>query len=306
MKRPNFFIVGAPRCGTTAMYQYLKKHPEIFMPDEWKEPYFFGSDLSFRKPRMTREQYLSLFSRVRDEKRIGEASVLYLYSKHAAKEIKEFCPESSIIIMLRNPVDMIYSWHSELLYEGSENIEDFASALDAMEDRKRGLRIPTKTNLIDCLYYLDIPRYTEQVQRYLDNFGRENVHIIIFDDFQRDTAGVYKETLDFLRVNPHFSTDLKAVNPNKALRVKALRRLVKSRRAPLWLRVTVPRPVRSWLLRSLSRLNTRYSPRPPIAPELRMRLQVEFTPEIERLSELLGRDLTHWVRDAIPTQAGSF
>lgn len=137
MKKPDFFIVGAAKCGTTAMYEYLKEHPEIFMPEDAKEPNYFGSDMNYKSSRLTEEQYLSLFSDAKNEKRIGEASVWYLYSKLAASEIKEFCPSARIIIMLRNPVDMLYSLHSELFYGADEDIEDFKTALNAEEVRKK-------------------------------------------------------------------------------------------------------------------------------------------------------------------------
>src|SRR3989339_415720 len=137
MRKPDFFIVGAPKSGTTAMCTYLKQHPEIFMPEK-KESHFFGTDLN--SPRFIRDKkiYLSLFSKAKDERRVGESSVWYLYSKKAASEIKEFSPSASIIIMLRNPVDMLYSQHSQFLYNGNEDIACFEEALNAEQDRRRG------------------------------------------------------------------------------------------------------------------------------------------------------------------------
>ncbi len=113
------------------MYDYLKQHPEIFMPER-KEPNFFGTDLGL-SPYFIRDEkeYLSLFSGARNEKRVGEASVLYLFSKLAATEIKECNPAASIIIMLRNPVDMIHSLHSQYVYNGWEDIVEFEAALDS-------------------------------------------------------------------------------------------------------------------------------------------------------------------------------
>src|SRR6266545_5937438 len=138
MRRPDFFIVGAPKCGTTALNDYLKDHPEIFISAR-KELHFFGSDLVFRGPRrITEQEYLSFFAPARHEKRLGEASVWYLYSQQAAAEIKAFSPAARIIIMLRNPVDMMYSLHSQRLYNGRETISDFAKALatEEMHGRK--------------------------------------------------------------------------------------------------------------------------------------------------------------------------
>lgn len=293
MRRPDFFIVGAPKCGTTAMNYYLKQHPDIFIAKS-KEMHFFGSDLDFSnriRIRYSEEEYLSYFSGAKNQKRAGESSVFYLYSERAAAEIKEFCPSANIIIMLRNPVDMLYSWHSQSLYNGDENIDDFESALDAEDHRKRGLCIPQRGIFpVKCLFYREVAKYTQQVQRYLDTFGNEKVHIIIFDDLRSDTAKVYQETLCFLGVNPGFQPKFRVVNPNKSVRSKAVRNF------SLWLRGTcIPIPLRRRLLQGIRFLNTRYEPRSPMDPKLRRRLQAEFISEVEGLSQLLGRDLMYWI-----------
>ena len=137
---------------------------------ELKEPHFFGRDLY--SPRFIRdeERYLSLFYGAESHKRAGEASVYYLCSKRAAKEIKEFSPSACIIIMLRNPADMIYSLHSQRLYSGHENISDFEAALEAEEERKRGLRcpkIPTPSWPCFTARWRDIQSRSEDTLRFL-------------------------------------------------------------------------------------------------------------------------------------------
>ena len=295
MRQPDFFIVGAPKCGTTAMDEYLKQHPEIFM-SETKELHFFGKDLKFNCPRITREQYLSHFSKAKMEKRIGEASVWYLYSKKAAREIREFCPSASIIIMLRNPADMLYSLHSQLLYNGDEDIENFEAALNAESDRKRGLRIPRCIIPVSALFYRDVVKYTEQVQRYIDVFGHEKVHIVIFDDFKSDAPGIYRKTLRFLGVNSDFQPDFRIINPNKRILSKTLRSLLLHRpKIVKWLGNTfMSRSLRDGLLCLFFRFNTRYMPRPSMDSALKQQLVKDFVPEVEKLSHLLNRDLTHW------------
>jgi hypothetical protein len=283
MKRPNLFIVGAPRCGTTAMYQFLGQHPECYMSPK-KEPYFFGSDLEWRKRRIDRERYLALFSGAQDQKILGECSVLYLYSRLAASEIKAFSPDAYIIIMLRDPVEMIYSWHSLLLFAGDEDIEDFGAALDAEADRKRGLRIP-RTPMTDNLFYREIGKYYEQVKRYLDTFGGERVHVVIYDDFQRDNAEAFVKTAQFLEIDDDFKPDFRVVNHNHRRLSRGLAGLMRYRSLG-W------KPLKI----AINRMNTKYEARPPMDPELRKQLQAEFAPDVERLSELLGRDLTHWSR----------
>lgn len=299
MKKPDFFIVGAPKCGTTAMYEYLRQHPEIFMPEDAKEPFYFGSDMNCKALRLTLEEYFSLFSLAKGEKRLGEASVWYLYSKKAAAEIKEFCPSARIIIMLRNPVDMLYSLHSELFYCADENMENFKAALDAEESRKKEGYKPGGYLPVKCLFYREIVKYTEQVQRYFDAFGRENVHVIIFDDFKNDTLKAYKETLRFLEVDEIFQPEFKVINPNKQIKNETVHKFLFY--SPLFIRKAVrlflPEKIRWKMRMAVRNLNTRDESRKPMDPELRKILQAEFAPEVERLSELLGRDLTHWNKE---------
>jgi hypothetical protein len=297
MKKPDFFIVGAPKCGTTAMNEFLKQHPEIFIPDA-KELHFFGSDLKFNLSRINKDKYLSLFLDAKDKCRVGETSVWYLYSKLAASEIREFSPSASIIIMLRNPVDMLYSQHSQFLYNGNENIECFGEALNAEEDRKHGLRIPPNVIFVEGLFYRETVKYTEQVRRYLHIFGRENVCIVIYDDFKNETAKVYGETLRFLGVSEDFYPEFKVINPNKRVRSYALRDFLQNppRVAKLLGKALVPENARQRLFKNLKFLNIKYEARPPMDSELRRMLQAEFASEIERLSELLGRDLTRWCK----------
>jgi len=303
MKKPDFFIVGAGKSGTTAMYEYLKQHPEIFMP-EVKEPRYFGSDLWDRFPhfrlfyRPTEQEYLSYFADAKNEKRIGEATPNYLTSKLAAREIKEFCPSARIIIMLRNPINVLYAAHSQALYDGTENISDFTTAIHAGQEERRRLAGTPDRPFVDKYYYRELVKFSEQVKRYFDVFGRDNVHIIIFDDFKANTLKVYKDTLRFLDVDDSFEPEFKVINPNKALRSRALRDflidpppIIKKLGKHLF-----PKPLRQQIMRGLYRINTKYTPRPPMDPELRRQLQEQFKPEVERLSELLGRDLTLWCR----------
>lgn len=297
MRIPDFFIVGAPKSGTTAMCAYLRQHPEIFMPGK-KESHFFGTDLNSPRFIRDREIYLSLFSWAKDEKRVGESSVWYLYSKKAASEIKEFSPPASIIIMLRNPVDMLYSQHSQFLYNGNEDIACFEEAINAEDDRKRGLRIPPGVHFIESLFYRETVKYTEQVRRYYDVFGRENVHVIIYDDFKMDTVNVYRENLRFLGVRGDFQPEFRTINPNKRVRSNILRNLLQNppQIARVFGKFFMTHTLHQRFVKKLTSFNMKYETRPPMGTELRKRLQAEFALEIEQLSELLRRDLTHWCK----------
>jgi len=295
IRKPDFFIVGAPKCGTTSMAAYLRQHPDIFMARG--EPHYFGSDIQFNPSRMSEQKYLNFFSEARNEKRVGEKSTWYLYSKRAAIEIKKFCPYAKIIIQIRNPVDMLYSLHNHFVYHaGREDIRGFEAALDAEQDRRKGLRIPKHARFPEHLFYSDIPRYTDQIKRYINLFGNNSVDIIIFDDFIKNTAEVYKEVLRFLRVDDEFSPQFKIFGPSRSLKITAVRDIMSDSWMTKIVKSVLPCNTRRLIGQAVSRWNSTDKPRPPIGEHLRKRLQEEFTPEVERLSELLGRDLTYWCK----------
>jgi len=296
MRKPDFFIVGAAKCGTTAMNDYLGQHPEIFVP-EAKEIHFFGRDLDIRtaRPRDTLESYLARFEGADDFARAGEASVWYIYSRSAAQEILDFNPDASVIIMLRDPVEFMYSQHSQAMHNalGDEDILDFAEALEAEEDRAAGRRpVPAQSTFPDGVFYRRIARLTEQVQRYYDLFPRDRVHVIVFDDFRADTAAAVRDTYRFLGVDPDFVPDTPVVNPNKTYRSWTMRKL--QQRIPGKAKDLVPASLRRRASDAIYAMNRAYQPRDEMDPALRARLRVEFAPEVAALGELIGRDLSHW------------
>jgi Sulfotransferase domain len=297
MRKPDFFIVGAPKCGTTALYRCLEAHPQVFVPER-KEIHCFGTDLYSPTYVRNLDQYLALFQEGSDAKRIGEASVWYLFSKLAAAEIKQFSCHASVLIMLRNPVDMVYSLHSQHLYNGTENIADFGEALGAEADRKKGNRLPMNLNARERLFYREVAQYTDQVRRYLETFGCDSVKVIIYDDFKNDAPTICRQVFEFLNVDASIEPEIGIVNQNKRLRSKAVQSILDQPPklvSKLARSFTTP-ALRHHLFAAAQELNTSHEPRRPVAPELREQLQKEFAPEIEKLSALLDRDLTHWLR----------
>jgi hypothetical protein len=295
------FIVGAPKSGTTAMDQYLAAHPQVFMAK--KEMHAFGADLRFGEQfyRRDLEAYQAEFASRNGELHAGESSVWYLFSKQAASEIHAFNPAARIIIMLREPAEMLYSLYSQFRFDGNEQLRTFEEALAAEDERRAGHRLTRQTYFPQGLVYRDTARYTEQVQRYFDAFGREQVHVIIYDDLKADVRGTYCDVLDFLGVDSSYiGMDFKVVNGNKTVKHSALRGLLNDpllRSTAVAIGRRLPRPLFDALHdaeRGLWKLNSRPEKRPPMAPEVRAELRNEFESEVERLSEVLGRDLTHW------------
>jgi hypothetical protein len=293
--KPDFFIVGAFKSGTTALYEYLRQHPQVFMPFH-KEPLYFGDDLTRRYGRMSLGDYLALFRDARDGQRVGEASAWYLYSRSAAHEMKALSLDAQIIVMLRNPIDVMYAQHSQLIFNCEEDIADFAKALDAEPQRRRGERLPPGPLRVENLYYRESVRFADQLERYFEVFGRDRVLVILYDDFKADTPAAYRRVLEFLEVDPAFRPAFPVVNANKRVRFAALQRLVYQPPGPL-LRL-VPR-LRSFRLIHRARdavlaLNSASQTRGRMDPGLRAILEADFAPEVERLGSLIGRDLSHW------------
>jgi hypothetical protein len=305
MKSPDFFLVGAPKSGTTAMHAFLQEHPEIFMP-EYKEIHYYGSDLSALASQLNAQQHDALFVNADGARRVGETCIWALYSKNASEEIRREVPHAQIIIMLRDLVSMVYALHSEFIYWRIENIGDFEQAMRAEEDRKQGRRLPPTVRTPGylegeppcLLYYREIVRYAAQVERYFQSFGRDRVHVILFDDFQRDLHGVYRRLLEFLDVDPTFQPQFRVVNPNKRVRSLMLRDWL-DQPIPLAQSVTkllIPSAeVRERWKKSLQQWNVGYAPRRQMNPRFEAELRHEFAEDVRRLSGLLNRDLSAWL-----------
>jgi Sulfotransferase domain len=297
-RRPDFFIVGAPKCGTTAMASYLGRHPRIFMPAA-KELHYFGSDLDYRRRRPTDAEYLAVFAHAGNAERAGEASVGYIYSERAPQEILDFSRASDALIMLRDPIEMIQSQHAQELFMGQEDIEDLEAALAAEPDRARGRRIPPGSTQPYLLRYTWIARYADHVGRYLDAFGRDRVHVTLFDDFTRDTPAAYAEVVRFLGCDDGFTPDFPIVNQRKGVRSARLQRIVRDPPGILRsaARRALPLGARVRLRHAFYGLNTRRATMSPMSDALRRQLRVEFAPDVRRLANLIGRDLTAWLPD---------
>lgn len=298
--KPDFFIVGAPKCGTTALYQYLRPHPQIFMP-ELKEPHFFATDLGAYPSVKTLKDYLELFAAAGPAQICrGEASVYYLRSSVAIPKIREFNPDAKIIAMFRNPVDMVYSLHSQLLYVAEESESDFETAWRLQERRSRGLDLPPRIRSPLLVQYAQVGQFGTQVQRLLSCFPREQVKLILYDDFSASPQRVYDEVLAFLGTSHDHRTEFPRINENKGTRISWLRRFL--RKPPPALRAAVRGFKRTVgdkgvvaVKKRIVSLNTIRERRPPLSPELRAELVATFRDEVALLGELVNRDLSHWV-----------
>ncbi|MEI6945730.1 sulfotransferase [Paraflavisolibacter sp. H34] len=294
MNEPNFFIVGAPKCGTTALNDYLARHPEVFMAE--KEMHHFGRDLKM-KDRISLPDYLAHFREAANRKIRGEASVWYLFSETAAAEIQQFAPDAKIVIMLRNPVQVIHSLHSQHLYDGNEDVFDFETAVSLDEARKRGERLPDSVDYFELPPYRDSVLFYRQVKRYLDVFPPDQVKVVLYDDFRSHTPETVAEVFRFLGLEP-IDISYKVINANKQVRRPWLHRLLKRPpgRLQQLVRLLLPfRPLRHWIMSQLFQQNISIQKRGEMPPALKRQLQQYLAADITALSQLIRRDLSAWL-----------
>jgi sulfotransferase family protein len=310
---PDFFIVGQPKSGTTALYSMLKRHPQIYMPNN-KEPWFFATELHTRTPPRpegtpsTLDEYVKLFAAAKPEQRAGEATPFYLWSRTAASHIAEVQPRARIIAILREPASLLHSLHLQFVQTYVETESDFRKAIALEQDRREGRSIPRYTYWPDALLYSEHVRYVEQLRRYQALFPPEQVLVLIYDDFRRDNEGTVREVLRFLDVDHSSSIRSMEVNPTVRVRSARLHELVHAvsvGRGPVSLAVKgalktlTSRRLRRDALRATQSHVVFGDPRPPdewFMIELRRR----FAGEVVALSEYLDRDLvTLWGYDGL-------
>ncbi len=311
---PDFFIVGHAKCGTTALYEMLRPHPEIFMP-ELKEPAYFATDLRrrFQPPGAgalpeTLPDYLALFEPAREGQRVGEASSLYLWSHEAAAGIGAMSPEARIIAILREPASFLRSLHLQLLQNHIEDEKKLRRAIELEPERRAGRRIPRRSVRPQALLYSERVKYTEQLRRYHDVFGHEQVLVLIYDDFRADNEGTVRRVQRFLGVDDALPVAALEANPTVMMRSQQLDEVVNAvavgrgragAAAKRVIKGVVPTRARARMLRATQQRVVQGRPEPP-DPQLMAELRRRFAPEVVALSSYLGRDLVaEWGYDGL-------
>ncbi len=295
---PTFLVIGAMKAGTTALYTAFDQHPEVFMSPV-KEPNFFAfadTPPDFQAPIDQRpdgvnhtsitdaDAYRALFAGAARHAERGEASHWYLYHPDAPATIQHNLPDVKLIAMLRNPVERAYSEFLHFVRDGDEPIPDFEAALDAEPERiKKNWALGR---------YVDRGRYDEQIERYLDRFPREQLRVVLFDDFVDHPDAVRRDLFRFLDVDPSFEPEARRVNASGVPRSR-------------WLHaaLTAAKPVRDAVVPMLpdafvdwvNDVKNRNLEKPPMDTAVRTRLIDTFRPHIRRLESLLDRDLSHWL-----------
>jgi hypothetical protein len=303
MRKPNFFIIGAPKCGTTAMSEYLRTHPNVFM-SEPKEPSFFSEDVAPSNYR-SYDEYLELFKNaLPSHSVVAEASTRYIHSRQALSKIREAQPDAKLLAMLRHPIDLVYAFHGELFKIGNETEPDFERAWNLQLARAQGRALPpgVRGNRHPHRFqYQWIGCIGSQVKKLFEVFPRNQIHFILFDDFVTNTAFEYRKLLSFLSLPDDGRYEFPPINQAKQYKWPWLgqfsMRLCGRFSRPL---TTLRRKTRfrgTGLIKALDRFNAETRPRPPLRPEFRQYLQEQFHDEVLLLQELLGQQLGSWLED---------
>lgn len=259
-----------------------------------KEPHHFGSDVRSPMTLESRERYLGLFAGAGDAKAIGEASIWYLRSRDAAREIAQFAPHARIIAMVREPVSQMRSLHSHNLSRGFEDIKDFATAIDAGTDRFRG-RLTGEPTVPEFLDYRTVPLYADQIQRYRDVFPPEQILVVVQEEFGRDTPGGFARVLRFLDVDDTYAPSFERYGVSRRARLPWLSRWLNAPPAPLrraakrYLSPVVRKRVHQAIRKPLFRATTVAERPVELDPALVEELRAGFTPEVQRLAAMLDR-----------------
>ena len=303
-RTPDFFVVGHPKSGTTALYEALRSHPDIYMPD-CKEPWFFAPELHERTPPRpegtpeTLDQYRALFAAARPDQIAGEASAEYLWSKGAAAAIAEAQPAARVIAILREPASFLRSLHLQFLQTYVETESDLRRALELEDARRAGREIPRYTYWPKALLYSDHVRYAEQLQRFYDVLPAAQVLVLIYDDFRADNGAFVRSVFRFLEVDDAVPVRTVEANPTVRARSQRLHELVHavgvgrgpaSRALKGAIKAVTPAgPRRRALYAAQQRLV--FSDPEPVDEQLMAELRARFAGEVAATSELIGRDL---------------
>lgn len=277
IKKPNFFLLGAGKSGTTSLYYYLKQHPSIFMPSI-KEPTFFCEGFQVIKNPIG---YFELFDSVTTETAIGEASHAYLTNPSTARVLKGLFPDARFIVILRNPAERAYSLYNQMCRSGFEKIGTFEKALKAEDERANSQRF--KDNCPQYFFnflYFRSGLYGEQLQRYFSLFDKKQFHILTLGKLSAYPTDSLQAILEFLGVSTDFDYKFQPCNEGKvAIRVPLLLHFWKTK-------IIKPRFINRLGLSILKRTNTKKIP--PMRAETRKYLLDRYQNDLRVLDDLTG------------------
>ena len=302
---PNFLIIGAHKCGTTSLYEYLRQHPQVFMP-QLKEPSFFTFENqnldgfpAMKRSVVTRfEEYVALFANADGKPAIGEASPMYFKCSHSAARIKHYLPNARLILILRNPVERAYSHFQMELRNGTVKSQNFADAIQEFELLPDGIRNQR---------YIHDGKYFSLLKPYLDLFGVENLLVLLFDQLRTDPTGMMRSVYQFLNIDSNFTPDLSEKHNEGGLWRNPLWKLYYRAVHPAFGSISnaLPENLQARLASVNKQMRKKAVVRSPeMSPEVRAELHAIFREEILKLQDLIHQDLSAWL-DAQPAPSAN-
>lgn len=298
MNQPNFLIIGGQKCGSTALYDALRRHPDIYMSPH-KEPKFFAlaaTPATFGRgiPRVMItdwEEYLHLFDGATGQKALGEASAIYLshyYPARTAAHIRARIPAAKLIAVLRQPADRAYSAYTYFYSIGAERLPTFAAAL-ATESTCAA------QNIWPGLHYRLNGFYYANLKPYYDHFPAEQIRVYLYEDWTQQPQAMLQDIFRFLEVDDQVSVQARRRRVTTAPRIRWLHRYLSNPRGMKhWPLNLLPQPWQTRIIRRLQAWNQQ--PPAPLAPEIRRTLTEGYRDDILQLQTLIGRDLSHWLQ----------
>lgn len=307
--RPNFFVIGAPKCGTTSLSEYLRAHPQVCF-SEPKEPHYFAVDRPQLRQYLTEKEYLKrAFGHCqRSHVAIGEGSTHYLLSNVAIQKILTFQPSAKLIALVRNPIQLVQSLHHEYLFDFVEDEPDFEKAWRLQSLRRAGQRIPRRCHDPTLLQYREVGMLGSHIARVLSMLPSDQLLVLVFDDLAQKPGAVYRAALAFLGVDDDGRTEFPAANVRR-IQSTSFRRAVGVVPESFWNAVVQFRRLfglkEFGIRRRLGEATAKRVYPEPLREEFRAELSRVFRDDVERLSDLLNRDLRHWLEPESVAQPGS-
>ena len=314
-KKIDFFIVGAPKCGTTFLKYHLAQNPKIFMPKI--EPVYWCKDMNDLSEIKSENAYFSLFTKNLSENSeiiCGEKTSNYLYSNKAYNEIYNYNPNAKIIICLRNPVEAAISYHNHNKVMGFELINNFLEAWRAQEIRKNNYyKIPFYARKETLRYqYKYIYTYEIHVKKFIEKFGNEKVKVIFFDDMIESPENIFNDVFDFLKVERKNFKEIRIINQMAKVDIKNTLSNIIFKFLVLYLKTTKVRSLSQKIKNILGIKSFGFLVKPitkkinkldvTAAPEQQNKffehrelLIIEFKNSILNLSKLKNKNLDHWL-----------
>ena len=285
----DFFIVGAPKAGTTSLYHYLSEHPQVEMSSQ-KEPDYFSDKaiheqgMYYAKNRVdTLDKYESLF--VQKESVVyGEASVSYLFYENVAEDIKKYNPNAKIIIMLRDPIERAFS-HYLMDYRLGLISDSFENVLAKISKHKNAHLFYQQ--------YIEVSKYAKQIQRYLDFFKKENILFIDYEDFKKNVSKTVDQVYNFLNISTEFVADINTKHNTFIMPKNKIIRLIYSF---VFLRKILTFLFPVYLVKNIRVLLFKSDKKPELLKETRSLLSIIFNDDIKKMEEVLAKNYSKWIK----------